>query len=152
MSEPTAPKDTSGGRASSPEVGRHGDMLGRVGGGVRYTDDIQLPGMLHAKIVRCPHPHARILSIDASEALAMPGVHGVITGKDMPIKFGIIPWTPDEYPLALDVARFVGDGVAAVAATDERTALDASRKIKIEYEVCRSSPIPMRPWLAPRLG
>ncbi len=152
MSETAAPNDPGGGRASAPAVGRHGDMLRRVGGGVRYTDDIHLPGMLHAKIVRCPHPHARIVSIDASEALAMEGVHGVVTGKDMPIKFGIIPWTPDEYPLALEIARFVGDGVAAVAATDERTALDASRKIKIEYEILPYVTDPHEALARPEIG
>jgi 4-hydroxybenzoyl-CoA reductase alpha subunit len=124
-----------GGRAAPPHIERHGDMLRRVGGGTRYTDDIRLPGMLHAKIKRCPHPHARIRSIDASEALAMPGVHAIVTGKDMPRRFGIIPWTPDEYPLALEVARFVGDGVAAVAAIDERTAFEATKKIRIDYQI-----------------
>jgi len=125
--------DDGGGRAAPPPVERHGDMLRRIAG-ARYTDDIKLSGMLHGKIVRCPHPHARIRSIDATAALAMPGVHAVVTGKDMPRKFGIIPWTPDEYPLALEVARFVGDGVAAVAATDELTACEAARKIVVDYE------------------
>ncbi len=124
----------AGGRAEPPAVERHGDALRRLGG-VRYTDDIKLPGMLHGKILRCPHAHARIRSIDASEALAMEGVHAVVTGKDMPVKFGIIPWTPDEYPLALEVARFIGDGVAAVAAVDELTAYEATKRIVIDYEV-----------------
>jgi len=128
------PATTEGGRAEPPAVERHGDVLRKLGG-VRYTDDIQLPGMLHGKILRCPHPHARIRSIDASKALAMDGVHAVITGKDMPRRFGIIPWTPDEYPLALEVARFIGDGVAAVAATDERLAFEAMRAIEVDYEI-----------------
>jgi 4-hydroxybenzoyl-CoA reductase alpha subunit len=123
-----------GGRAAPPEVERHGDFLRRIGA-TRYTDDIKLPGMLHGKILRCPHPHARIRSIDPSRALAREGVHAVITGKDMPRRFGIIPWTPDEYPLALDVARFVGDGVAAVAAIDERIAFEALALIDVDYEV-----------------
>ena len=125
---------TKGGRAEPPSVERHGDVLRRLGG-ARYTDDIKLPGMLHAKIVRCPHPHARIRNIDTSHALAMEGVHAVVTGKDMPVRFGIIPWTPDEYPLALEVARFVGDAVAAVAAVDERTAFEAAQAIVIDYEI-----------------
>ncbi|MCH7857396.1 MAG: xanthine dehydrogenase family protein molybdopterin-binding subunit, partial [Gemmatimonadetes bacterium] len=54
-----------------------------------YTDDIALPGMLHAKILRSPHPHARIVSIDVSHALALDGVHGAITGRDMPTTYGI---------------------------------------------------------------
>jgi 4-hydroxybenzoyl-CoA reductase subunit alpha len=131
----SARRDETGGRAEPPKVDRHGDMLRRVGGGARYTDDIKLPGMLHAKILRCPHPHARIRSIDPSVALAMEGVHAVVTGKDMPRRYGIIPWTPDEYPLALEVARFIGDGVAAVAAVDERTAFDASNKIRVDWEI-----------------
>jgi len=99
-----------------------------------YTDDIVLPGMLHGKILRSPHPHARILSIDTSEAAALPGVHGVITGRDMPRVYGIIPWTPDEYPLCVDRVRYVGDGVAAVAAIDEDTAIRALALIRVEYE------------------
>ena len=99
-----------------------------------FTDDIQLPGMLHGKILRSPHPHARIVSVDVSEALALEGVHGVVTGRDMPTRYGIIPWTPDEYPLALDRVRYIGDGVAAVAAVDEDTALRALSLIRVEYE------------------
>jgi len=99
-----------------------------------YTDDIVLPGMLHGKILRSPHPHARIVRIDTAEAEALPGVHGVITGKDMPTTYGIIPWTPDEYPLCVDKVRYIGDGVAAVAAVDEDTALKALELIHVEYE------------------
>ena len=99
-----------------------------------YTDDIQLPGMLHGKILRSPHPHARIVSVDTSAALALQGVHAVVTGRDMPTTYGIIPWTPDEYPLAVDRVRYIGDGVAAVAAVDEDTALRALSLIRVEYE------------------
>ncbi|MCA9619072.1 MAG: molybdopterin-dependent oxidoreductase [Myxococcales bacterium] len=138
-------------RAAAPAVERHGDVLRRLGG-VRYTDDIKRPGMLHGKILRCPHPHARIRSIDASAALAMEGVHAVITGADMPRRFGIIPWTPDEYPLALEVARFVGDGVAAVAAVDERTANLALRKIAVDYEVLPFVTDPHEALARPEIG
>ena len=100
-----------------------------------YTDDIVLPGMLHAKILRSPHPHARIVDIDTSAAEAMDGVHGVITGRDMPLAYGIIPWTRDEHALALEKVRFVGDAVAAVAAVDEDTANEALEAIAVEYEV-----------------
>jgi 4-hydroxybenzoyl-CoA reductase subunit alpha len=99
-----------------------------------YVDDLALPGMLHGKILRSPHPHARIVSIDSSEAEALDGVHRVITGRDMPTTYGIIPWTPDEYPLCVDRVRYVGDGVAAVAAVDEDTALRALELIRVEYE------------------
>ncbi|MEJ2207220.1 MAG: xanthine dehydrogenase family protein molybdopterin-binding subunit [Gemmatimonadota bacterium] len=108
--------------------------LEKSSGRAVYTDDIQMPGMLHGKILRSPHPHARILSVDTGAAQALEGVHAVITGKDMPTTFGIIPWTPDEYPLALDRVRYVGDGVAAVAAVDEDTALRALDLIRVEYE------------------
>jgi 4-hydroxybenzoyl-CoA reductase alpha subunit len=107
----------------------------RVTGQVRYTDDLHLPRMLFGRLLRCPHPHARIVRIDASRALARPGVIAVITGQDMPERFGIIPWTPDEFPLALEKARFVGDAVAAVAATDERLAHEAAELIDVEYEI-----------------
>jgi len=100
-----------------------------------YTDDIVLPGMLHGKILRSPHPHARIVSIDTSAAEAMEGVHGVITGRDLPTDYGIIPWTRDEHALALYKVRFVGDAVAAVAAIDEDTANEALLAIRVEYEV-----------------
>lgn len=108
--------------------------LEKATGRAVYTDDIALPGMLHGKILRSPHPHARIVSVDTSGAEAMEGVHGVVTGRDMPTTFGIIPWTPDEYPLAVDRVRYIGDGVAAVAAVDEDTALRALELIRVEYE------------------
>ncbi len=100
-----------------------------------YTDDLALPGMLHARILRSPHAHARILSIDASPAEAMEGVVAVVTGADMPMPYGIIPWTRDERALALDRVRYVGDAVAAVAAVDEETAVRALDAIRVEYEV-----------------
>ncbi|MBK8718855.1 MAG: molybdopterin-dependent oxidoreductase [Deltaproteobacteria bacterium] len=110
------------------------DAMERMRGVTRYTDDLALPGMLHAKIKRSPHAHARIVSIDASAALAMPGVFAVVTGKDFPTPYGIIPWTPDETALAVDKALHVGDGVAAVAAIDEDTAIAACDAIAITYE------------------
>jgi 4-hydroxybenzoyl-CoA reductase subunit alpha len=111
------------------------DGAGKVTGATPYTDDIVLPGMLHAKILRSPHPHARILSIDTSAAEAMAGVHAVITGRDMPEPYCIIPWTRDETPLCVDRVRFIGDGVAAVAAVDEDTANRALDAIRVEYEI-----------------
>ncbi len=111
------------------------DGLAKATGALQYADDIALPGMLHAKTLRSPHAHARIVSIDASAALALPGVHAVITGKDMPIKYGVIPWTQDENALAVDRVRFIGDAVAAVAAIDEDTANAALKRIHVEYEV-----------------
>lgn len=118
-------------------VGRRGRALlaPRVTGQIRYADDLHRPRMLFGRIVRSPHPHARIVRIDLSRALARPGVVAAITGKDLPERFGIIPWTPDEYPLALERVRFVGDAVACVAATDERIAHEAAELVDVEYEV-----------------
>lgn len=110
------------------------DSVERVTGRTRYVDDLSFPGMLHAKIVRSPHPHARILSIDATRALELPGVHAVVTGKDMPTRYGILPWTHDEYPLAVERALYVGDAVAAVAAVDEATAERAAGLLDIRWE------------------
>jgi 4-hydroxybenzoyl-CoA reductase alpha subunit len=114
------------------------NSVGKVTGSAVYTDDMALPGMLHGKILRSPHPHARILSIDTSEAEALDGVYAVVTGKDMPVTYGIIPWTRDEYPLCVDRVRYIGDGVAAVAAVDEETAQNALGLIKVEYEILPS--------------
>jgi len=111
------------------------DGAGKVTGTAVYTDDIMLPGMLHAKILRSPHPHARIVSIDTSAAEAMPGVRAVVTGAEMPTPYGIIPWTRDESALCVDRVRYIGDGVAAVAAVNEETANAALRRIRVEYEL-----------------
>lgn len=110
------------------------DGLAKATGAAVYTDDIQLPGMLHAKTLRSPHAHAKIRRIDFTKARALPGVHAVIGGDSMPIKYGVIPWTPDENALAVDKVRFIGDPVAAVAAIDEDTANAALELIEVEYE------------------
>ena len=111
------------------------DGMAKATGEAVYADDIQLPGMLHAKTLRSPHAHAKIVSIDTSRAMALDGVHAVITGADLPIKYGVIPWTPDETALATDRVRFIGDEVAAVAAVDEDTANAALELIDVEYEL-----------------
>jgi 4-hydroxybenzoyl-CoA reductase subunit alpha len=110
------------------------DGLDKATGRAVYTDDIALPGMLHGRILRSPHAHARILSIDTSAAEAMDGVRAVITGRDMPEKYCIIPWTRDEEALCVDKVRFIGDAVAAVAAVDEDTAIRALDTIQVMYE------------------
>ncbi len=103
-----------------------------------YTDDMKLPGMLHGQILRSPLAHARIKHIDTSKALGLPGVKAVITGQDTPkIKYGnwrLFPDTQDEYPLAVDKVRFIGDEVAAIAAIDKDTAEEALELIEVEYE------------------
>ncbi len=123
---------TPGGVGSRrPKVGAFDAVTGRL----RYAADIALPGMLHAKLVRSPHPNARVVSVDAAPALAIPGVHAVITGRDLPRRYGILPWTRDEHALAPEHARHVGDAVACVAAADEATAARAAAAVVVRYEV-----------------
>ena len=93
------------------------DAAMKVTGRAVYADDMMLPRTLHCRILRSPHPHARILAIDTSAARRMPGVLAVITGADLPIKFGILPVTQDERALEHEKVRYVGDPIAAVAAT-----------------------------------
>ena len=115
--------------------GRKADSIRKATGEAIYADDIQFPRMLHGKILRSLHAHARIRSVDTSAAEALPGVFAVATGQDAPVRYGIIPWTPDEYALAVDKVRYVGDAVAAVAAIDEETAIRALDLIRVDYEV-----------------
>jgi len=110
------------------------DGLAMCTGQTRFADDLSLPRMLHCKLHRAHVPHARIVSIDISKAVAMPGVVAVLTGREVPIPFGILPVSQDEHALCLDRVRFVGDPVAAVAAVDEDTAFDAMNAIQVEYE------------------
>ena len=79
---------------------RRVDGRAKVTGQTRFADDIVLPRMLHMRLLRSPHPHAKVVSIDFSKAKAHPGVHLVLTGKDFPVTFGILPVSQDEYPLA----------------------------------------------------
>jgi 4-hydroxybenzoyl-CoA reductase alpha subunit len=111
------------------------DAVSRVTGQAVYADDMLPPRTLHCRILRSPHPHARILSIDTSAARRIPGVVAVITGADLPIKFGILPVTQDERALEHEKVRYVGDPIAAVAATDEEIAAAACDAIAVEYEV-----------------
>ncbi|HUK25658.1 MAG TPA: hypothetical protein VLV49_13835, partial [Terriglobales bacterium] len=111
------------------------DAAGKTTGAGRYTDDLSLPGMLAGKILHSPYPHARIKRIDTSRAEALEGVVAVAIGQDAPHTYGILPVGHDEYPLALDKVRYVGDNVACVAAIDEATAERALELIDVEYEV-----------------
>jgi len=110
------------------------DGPAKATGQTRYADDIVLPRMVHCKLLRSPHPHARIRGIDAAAARALPGVHLVLTGDDFPVPYGILPVSQDEYALCRDRVRFVGDPVAAVVARDEATACRALAAIAIDYE------------------
>ena len=109
------------------------DGVEKVTGRTVYGTDVSLPGMLCGKILRSPFAHARIISVDTSEAKRVPGVHAVITAQDLPAKrVGIA--LRDEWVLARDKVRFIGEPVAAVAAIDESAADDALRAIRVEFE------------------
>jgi len=110
------------------------DARAKCVGQTKFADDIVLPRMLFCKLLRSHLPHALIKSIDVSKALAVPGVFAVLTGKDFPIPYGILPVSQDEHALCVDKVRFIGDPVAAVAAIDEDVAFDAMNLIQVEYE------------------
>ena len=111
------------------------DAWAKVVGETKYADDLFLPRMAYAKLLRSAHAHARIRSIDTSRARALPGVLAVVTAADLPrVKFGILPVSQDEEALCAEKVRMVGDAVAAVAAIDEETAEQASRLIDVDYE------------------
>src|SRR5215469_11680213 len=111
------------------------DAAEKTTGAGKYTDDLSAPGMLVGKILHSPYPHARIKSIDASRAEKLEGVIAIVIGKDAPKTYGILPVGHDEYPLALDKVRYVGDNVACVVATSESVAEQALELIDVGYEV-----------------
>jgi 4-hydroxybenzoyl-CoA reductase subunit alpha len=113
---------------------RRVDGPGKASGQTVYADDLLLPRMLHGRLLRSHLPHARIRRLDVARARAIPGVHAVITGADLPVKFGIMPSSQDEEALCRDTVRYVGDPIAAVAAVDEETAERACNAIDVEYE------------------
>jgi CO/xanthine dehydrogenase Mo-binding subunit len=114
------------------------DAVQRVTGRVGYTIDLELPGMLHAKLLRSVAPHARIARIDATGARRLPGVVAVVTGEDLAGRSDLLPWFGpifrDQPIVAIDKVRFVGEPVAAVAASDLDTAQEALGLIEVEYE------------------
>src|SRR3954462_8855734 len=113
---------------------RRVDGRAKVTGQLRYADDLALPRMLFAKLLRSPHPHAVVEAIETEKARQHPGVHLVLTGQDFPVPFGIMPVSLDEYPLARERVRYVGDPVAAVIARDEQTAVEALNLIEVTYK------------------
>lgn len=117
---------------------RRVDGRAKVTGQTRFADDVMLPRTLHCKLLRSPHPHARIVRIDTARAEAHPGVHLALTGTSFPVPYGVLPVSHDEHALCQDTVRFVGDPVAAVIARDEATALEASQLIDVEYELLRT--------------
>jgi 4-hydroxybenzoyl-CoA reductase subunit alpha len=111
------------------------DAAEKTTGSGKYTDDLSVPGMLVGKILHSPYPHARIKAIDTNKAEKLDGVVAVAVGQDAPKTYGILPVGHDEYPLALDKVRYVGDNVACVVATSEAIAERALELIDVDYEV-----------------
>ncbi len=120
------------------EVGRSIPRLDgpmKVTGKLQYTDDLTLPRMVYAKILRSPHAHAIIKNIDFSKALELDGVLDVLTGKDFPIDYGIVAHSANEEVLAREKVRMWGEPVAAVCAMTEEIAEKALELIDVEYEL-----------------
>ena len=90
---------------TDPKIDAHAKATGQT----VYADDIHLPRMLVGRLLRSPHRHAKILGIDVSRAAALPGVHAVLTGADLPIRYGIMPVAQDEHALALEKVRYHGE-------------------------------------------
>jgi 4-hydroxybenzoyl-CoA reductase subunit alpha len=107
----------------------------KVSGRAEYTDDLTRPNLLVGRLLRSPWPHARIRSIDVSAARSMPGVAAVLTGEKYPTTFGVLPITHDETAIAVGKTRYIGDILAAVAASDELSAERALEKIAVDAEV-----------------
>jgi CO/xanthine dehydrogenase Mo-binding subunit/aerobic-type carbon monoxide dehydrogenase small subunit (CoxS/CutS family) len=110
------------------------DAPSKVSGALRYAGDMTMPGMLHVHVLRSPHAHAKILSIDTSAAEAMPGVEGVITCDDVPGEDNFGVFVHDQPVMARGKVRYVGEAVAAVAAEDALIARRAAAAIKVHYE------------------
>src|SRR5688572_28197078 len=139
--KPVAPMKTVG------RTTRRIDAVERVTGKATYTRDLRLPGMLYARVLRSPHPHARVRRIDTSQAAALPGVRTIITHETAPVWWGagsiaggaqyndeIKKITTQRRYIFNNPVRFVGDAVAAVAATDRHIAEEALALIEVKYE------------------
>jgi len=110
------------------------DAPSKVSGRLKYAADMIMPGLLHVQVLRSPHAHARILSIDTSAAEAMDGVEAVITSADVPGEDGFGVFVNDQPVMARGKVRYVGEAVAAVAAEDPLIARRALGAIKVVYE------------------
>jgi len=131
---PQAPPDKPEGFSivgkSMPKV----DSFTRVTGQDKFADDIFLANMLYGKMLRSTHAHAHIKKIDTTKARSIPGVIAIATGADIPVRYGILPSSPDETVMAIDTVRYVGDPIACVVADDELTAEEALALIEVDYE------------------
>ena len=113
---------------------RRHDAVPKVAGEFAYSSDLQPAGMLWGHTVRSPHAHARIVEIDVSAALAMPGVHAVLTHEDVPGRKTYGLEFPDQPVLAIDRVRYFGEAVAIVAAEEPEQARRAAAAVRVEYE------------------
>jgi CO/xanthine dehydrogenase Mo-binding subunit len=119
------------------------DAPEKVTGEALFADDLQFgPGLLFGRVARSPHPHALIRRIDASRALALPGVKAVVTGADTPRPIGL--YLKDRHIFCRDRIRYVGDPVAGVVAISEEVAERACRLIEVEYELLEAVTDPLR--------
>ncbi|PLX19745.1 MAG: dehydrogenase [Candidatus Muiribacterium halophilum] len=118
------------------------DAKAKVTGAAQYVDDIQFPGTLYAKVFRSTEPHAEIVSIDLEKAKKLPGVKAVICGKDFPYHTGL--YHVDQYMFAMEKVRYVGEPVAAVAATSLEIAEKALKLIKVKYKKLKANYDPIK--------
>lgn len=109
------------------------EAVKKVKGEAEYTDDIKIKNSLYCKFLRSTYAHAKIDKIDKSEAMKLPGVRGIITGKDLPVTFGVLPISENETAMAVEKTRYIGEIVAAVAADTEEIAKTACGLIKVDY-------------------
>ena len=110
------------------------DYLAKAMGTTKYAADIKLPRMCFGKLLRSTYPHARVLSVDTSRAERLHGVYAVVSGTELPVRYGIMPSSQDETAFAIDKVRYMGEAITAVAAVDELTAEQACDLIEVLYE------------------
>jgi 4-hydroxybenzoyl-CoA reductase subunit alpha len=116
------------------------DAVKKVKGEAEFADDIKVKNVVHCKFLRSIYPHARIRAIDTTAADKITGVRLVVTGRELPIPFGVLPISEDETAMAIEKTRYVGEIIAAVAADSEEIASAACRAIEVDYS-------PLRPFL-----
>jgi 4-hydroxybenzoyl-CoA reductase subunit alpha len=114
------------------------EAVKKVQGTADYADDFKIKNALHCKFVRSTHAHAKINSINTHKAEALAGVKAVITGKDLPIKFGVLPISQDETAMAVEKTRYIGEIVVAIAADTEEIATQACKLVEVDYSPLRS--------------